>query len=150
MKCFLRLLPFYLALPILIAGCGSSHPKATVNIKLYQSWELKIGDRVSGYEVTGGLGDISIALNGGSVYAPFTGETAMDQRGCLYFETPEVPAYKFRFCGVMNPKIGTVQIGDVIAKAGILQFAALRKQPNGTWAIVEPAKSLLEKTLKAP
>ncbi|MGI0490331.1 hypothetical protein ACN4EG_00855 [Alkalinema pantanalense CENA528] len=132
-----------------LASCAKETPLPIVDIKLYQNWELSPGDRVAGYEVTGGLGDISIALQGRSIYAPFNGDTQLDQRRCLYFDSPEVPSYKFRFCGIQSPKLGKVRQGETIGSGETLQFAALRKQPNGTWAIVEPSKTILEKTLKA-
>jgi hypothetical protein len=59
-----------------------------------------------------------------------------------------VPAYLFRLCGLNKPHLGAVSQGDVIGSGKLLLFAALRKQPNGTWAIVEPAKGILERTLK--
>ena len=134
-----------------LSGCNPPpQPPPLVEIKLYQNWELKAGDRVGGYEITGGLGDISIALQGRSIYAPFNGDTQLDKRRCVYFESREVPSYKLRFCGVQPLKIGTVRQGDAIGSGDTLQFAALRKQPNGTWAIVEPSKTIVEKTLKAP
>ncbi|WP_242041799.1 hypothetical protein [Alkalinema sp. FACHB-956] len=134
-----------------LSGCSTSQQSPPLaEIKLYQNWELQAGDRVGGYEVTGGLGDISIALKGQSIYAPFNGDTQLDKRRCVYFDSPEVPSYKLRFCGVQSPKVGKVQQGEAIGRGETLQFAALRRQPNGTWAIVEPSKIMLEKTLKAP
>lgn len=136
---------------VFLGGCNAQ--KSTVpaiDVQLYQKWELQSGDKIAGYAVTGGLGDISIALNGGSVYAPFSGEAKIDKRGCVFFSTPNIPAYLFRLCGLTSPKLGRLQQGEVIAKGTTLQFAALRKQPSGTWAVVEPAKDIVERTLKAP
>lgn len=133
---------------VLLAGCNPTPQVAqTVNIRLYQQWELQPGDQIAGRQVLGGLGDISIALNGGNVYAPFAGKTQLDQRRCVLFSSPQVPAYLFRLCGLSDPRLGGVTQGDIIGNGEILEFATLRKQPNGTWAIVEPAKSLLEKIL---
>ncbi|UBF27264.1 hypothetical protein K9N68_04680 [Kovacikia minuta CCNUW1] len=136
---------------LLPVGCTpSAEETAPLDIKLYQTWELQPGDIIGEREVVGGLGDISIALNGNSVYAPFDGKTQFDKRRCLIFSSPDVPAYLFRLCGIDQPRLGKVNQGDVIGKGRLLEFAALRKQPNGTWAIVEPAKAILERTLSQP
>jgi hypothetical protein len=140
-----------LLLALLPLGCvRTAGNDSTLDIKLYQTWELQPGDTIGDRQVLGGLGDISIALKGNDVYAPFDGQTQLDKRRCLIFSSPDVPAYLFRLCGLNNPQAGDVNQGDVIGKGDLLQFAALRKQPNGTWAIVEPAKAILERTLKKP
>lgn len=134
-----------------LGGCNTQKSnEPAIDVQLYQKWELQPGDTIAGYPVTGGLGDISIALKGQSVYAPFNGEAKIDKRGCVFFSTPNVPAYLFRLCGLSSPKLGRLQQGEAIAKGTTLQFAALRKQPNGTWAVVEPAKDIVERTLKTP
>ncbi|PSB24840.1 hypothetical protein [Stenomitos frigidus] len=138
-------------LSLLPLGCARTPDKnSTLDIKLYQTWELQPGDTIGDRPVLGGLGDISIALKGNNVYAPFDGQTQIDQHRCLVFSSADVPAYLFRLCGLDNPQTGEVSQGDTIGKGDLLQFAALRKQPNGTWAIVEPAKAILERTLKKP
>ncbi|MGA7936231.1 MAG: hypothetical protein WCA35_21940 [Kovacikia sp.] len=140
-----------LVLLLLPIGCTRSTSNLPpLDIKLYQAWELQPGDIIGEREVVGGLGDISIALNGNNVYAPFAGQTQFDKRRCLIFSSPDVPAYLFRFCGLDNPRLGPVNQGDAIGNGRLLEFAALRKQPNGTWAIVEPAKAILERTLSKP
>ncbi len=140
-----------LALGILgsaIAGCTSvTNTEQPLNVQLYQHWELQPGDTLGGYAVVGGLGDISIALDGKTVYAPFDGKTQWDTRKCVIFSTPDVPAYMFRLCGVNQPKVGAIARGDAIGTANILQFAALRQQTDKTWAIVEPSKTILQRTL---
>jgi hypothetical protein len=137
---------------LLLKGCAQpSTDKTTrfeVNLAKNQNWQLQPGDAIAGYSISGGLGDISIVLKGNSIYAPYDGETHLDKRGCLYFETPDIPAYLFRFCGLHAHKIGKVSAKQAIAKGEILQFAALRRQADGTWAIVEPDKTLIERTLK--
>ncbi|XGV96941.1 MAG: hypothetical protein ACAF41_29985 [Leptolyngbya sp. BL-A-14] len=137
------------SLLLLPLGCAKAPgPEAPLSIKLYQSWELQPGDTIADRSVLGGLGDISIALNGNHVYAPFDGRTQLDNRRCLIFSSPDVPAYLFRLCGLKEPRLGDVNQGDEIGTGDLLLFAALRKQPNGTWAVVEPAKAILERTLK--
>lgn len=134
---------------LLLFGCDRTPSRvATRNIKLYQSWELQPGDTLGDRRILGGLGDISISLDGNRVYAPFDGRTQVDQHRCLLFSSPDVPAYLFRLCGLQDVRPGSVNQGDAIGSGNLLQFAALRKQPNGTWAIVEPAKNILERTLK--
>lgn len=136
---------------LLPLGCvRAPRDDATLNIKLYQTWQLQPGDTIGDRRVLGGLGDISIALDGNSVYAPFDGRTQMEQHHCLIFSSPDVPAYLFRLCGLNDPRPRVVKQGEAIGSGDLLQFAALRKQPNGTWAIVEPAKAILERILKKP
>lgn len=140
-----------LALALLSFGCSRA-PSADIApaIKLYQTWELQPGDTIGDRTVLGGLGDISLDLDGNSVYAPFDGRTQVDKHRCLIFSSPDVPAYLFRLCGLNKPHLGSVSQGTALGSGDLLQFAALRKQPNGTWAIVEPAKAILERTLKKP
>lgn len=134
---------------LLLTSCQlNTQSPAPISVQLYQRWELQPGDTIAGYTVMGGLGDTSIALNGNPVYAPFNGETQQDKRQCVFFSSPDVPAYLFRFCGLEHPRLGNVSQGEPLGKAAIVQFATLRKQPNGTWAIVEPSKRILERTLK--
>ena len=140
-----------LLLSLLPFGCARAPSSdSTLDIQLYQTWELQPGDSIGDRRIVGGLGDISIALDGNSVYAPFDGRTQIDKHRCLIFSSPDVPAYLFRLCGLNNPQPRAVNQGDVLGSGDLLQFAALRKQPNGTWAIVEPAKAILERTLKKP
>lgn len=131
---------------LLLTGCSTS-PNSTdiIDLKLYQQWQLQPGDAIKGYSVVGSLGDISIALNGQSVYAPFDGRVQKDQRNCLIFSSPDVPAYLFRLCGVQDAQLGIHNQGDRIGFASTVYIATLRKQPNGTWAIVEPSKPILER-----
>lgn len=134
---------------LLPVGCAKTpSPESPLNIKLYQSWELQPDDTIADRKVLGGLGDISIALDGNQVYAPFDGRVQLDNRRCLIFSSPDVPAYLFRLCGLKEPRVGEVSQGEAIGKGDLLLFAALRKQANGTWAIVEPAKTILERMLK--
>lgn len=148
-KVFLRGSLAGLATLFLPFGCAPAPSDSPpLNIKLYQAWELQPGDSLGDRRILGGLGDISIALDGNNVYAPFDGRTQLDQRRCLIFSSPDVPAYLFRLCGLKDARPGTVNQGDTIGSGTLLQFATLRKQPNGTWAIVEPAKAILERTLK--
>ena len=137
------------AMLLLPLGCAKPpSEEAPLKIKLYQNWELQPGDTIADRKVLGGLGDIAVALDGNYVYAPFDGRTQFDNHRCLIFSSPDVPAYLFRLCGLNKPHLGAVSQGDVIGSGKLLLFAALRKQPNGTWAIVEPAKGILERTLK--
>ncbi len=146
-----------------VTSCGNSPPPPQIKVQVFQDWQLKPGDRLAGYTVTGGLGDISIDVQGQAIYAPFNGETQRDAQGCLFYRSPELPAYLFRLCGVTGRawlgldipplnqlRLGPVKAGDTLGYATTLQFATLRKQTNGKWAIVEPDKSLIETLLKPP
>lgn len=133
---------------LLFSACDrASQSPETINLKLYQQWQLQPGDKIAGYPVVAGLGDISIELNGKSVYAPFEGQAQKDQRNCLIFSSPDVPAYLFRLCGISNPRLGDSKQGDSLGSGAVLHFATLRKQPDGTWAIVESSKPMIERVL---
>ncbi len=135
--------------PLALAGCFAGNQVVPpLEVKLHQQWQLQPGDRIGNYPVLGGLGDISIGLNRQSVYAPFRGRAQPSQAACVLFSSPDVPAYLFRFCGLENPRLGSVSAGDRLGRAQTLQFATLRKQPNGTWAIVEPSRQILERILQ--
>ena len=84
------------------------------------------------------------------IEAPFDGElepSAIEQ--CALYSTPEIPAYLFRLCGLKSFTYGAVKAGKPMGKGDYLSFATLRRQPDGTWTIVEPAESVLEKVLGA-
>ena len=133
---------------LLLTGCGRP-PEKVIDIQLFQQWQLQPGDLIAGRRLLGGLGDLSIELKGKPIYAPFNGKVQPTTKGgCVVFSSPEVPAYWFRLCGLDHPKTGALQKGEEIGSGDSLQFAALRKQPNGKWAIVEPSQAILERTLK--
>jgi hypothetical protein len=139
----------------LLGGCTViPQPEQPLALTLYQKWELQPGDRLGKHTILGGLGDISIAVNGDPVYAPFNGKAQRDTRHCVIFSTPDVPAYLFRLCGLDQPKLGPIAQGQPLGTATILQFATLRqqsqKQGELTWAIVEPSKAILQRTLDPP
>jgi hypothetical protein len=119
----------------------------TRSIKIQQSWQLQPGDSIGNYQIVAGLGDISIELDGGKVYAPFDGRVQPNVRSCVLFSSPDVPAYLFRLCGLKQPRLGQVKQGDAIGSGQYLHFATLRKLPEGTWTIVEPSRSMLERLL---
>lgn len=119
------------------------------NVNVLQKWTLTHGQEIAGYRVIGGLGDISIDLKGNPVRAPFEGKVEPTTTpDCVVFSSPEVPAYLFRLCGLTQPNLGELRAGAVIGRGQILQFAALRRQPDGSWAIVEPAVDILEQAIQ--
>lgn len=119
-------------------------------IQLYQNWELQPGDAVGGHSVLGGLGDISIALNGDSVYAPFEGRVQPHKGQCVIFSSEELPSYLFRLCGLNSPKYGLRRAGEAIASGRELRFAVLNKQADGRWALIEPSRQIIEQLLQPP
>mgnify|MGYP000330179191 CR=1 FL=1 len=131
---------------LVLVSCGSrDRPIAPRAFTIQQAWQLEPGSQIGTYPVVAGLGDISIQLKGDRVYAPFDGQLQPHaESDCLIFSSPEVPAYLLRLCGLRNPRLGAVQQGEAIGTGQLLHFAALRKQPDGTWALVEPASSLIE------
>lgn len=145
--CLLKTIGSIAAITLLHA-CQNTQPLIKPP-ELHQKWELQAGDRIAGYEITSGLGDLSLNLQGKAVYAPASGKTSMDVRHCVYFDSPEIPNYLFRLCGLNHPTVGSLRKGDEIGKADQLQFATLRQHPSGKWAIVEPSKQILEKLLQA-
>jgi hypothetical protein len=116
-------------------------------IQLQQTWQLKVGDTIGGHRVVAGLGDISINLQGDAVYAPFNGRVQPTEQGCVLFSSPEIPAYLFRLCGLNHPRLGELQQGEAIGSGDYLHFATLRKEQEGTWSMVEPARDILERVL---
>lgn len=144
---FAKVAGLALALLMLSACDRASQTPETINLNIYQKWQLQPGDKIAGFPVVSGLGDVSIELNGKSVYAPFEGQAQKDQRNCLIFSSADVPAYLFRLCGISNPRLGDSNQGDSLGSGAVLHFATLRKQPDGTWAIVEPSKPMIERIL---
>lgn len=134
----------------LLAGCIPAQTEPSRAIQLYQTWQLQPGSTIASYPVTNGLGDVGIALQGKSIHAPFAGRVQPHNGSCVVFSSPEIPAYLFRLCGLHQPHLGAVQAGEAIGSGNAVQFAALRKQPNGTWAFVEPSRTLLEQMLRPP
>ncbi|WP_199321377.1 hypothetical protein [Microcoleus sp. FACHB-831] len=132
-----------------LVGCTQKAPaEASREIQLYQKWELQPGDVVAGHAVVSGLGDLTIALNGKAVYAPFDGRVQPHRGNCAIFSSEEVPVYLFRMCGLKSPNYGFRRAGEALGSANELQFAVLNKQPDGRWALVEPSKKLLEQMLQ--
>ncbi len=135
-----------------LSGCSRLTPTVPRQIVLKQTWEIESGDRVAGQLVTGSLGDISLRLQGARLRAPFTGQVELAAKGfnCIYFSTPEVPAYLFRYCGVSHPHLGSIEAGAVMGRGRYIHFATLRRQPDGSWAMVEPSDRVLERSLNRP
>jgi hypothetical protein len=138
---------------IFLSACSSEHSTETPRtVQIQQVWQLQPGDAIGGHQIVAGLGDISIDLGGDNAYAPFEGRVQPlnpDVKNCVVFSSPEVPAYLFRLCGLQNLQLGEVAQGDVIGKGNYLHFATLRKQTDGTWAMVEPARDILERILRS-
>jgi hypothetical protein len=135
-------------------GCwGRPAAEPPRKLNLYQNWAVRPGDEVAGYPVQGGLGDIAVDVRGRTVYMPFNGRVQPEEgfdNQCVVLSSPEVPAYLFRICGLRNPNLGEQRQGDSIGSGDVVAFATLRKQTDGTWAMVEPAKDLLAQFLSKP
>ena len=131
-----------------LSSCAAQSVPEARAITLQQQWAFNPGDDVSGNQVTGSLGDVSLSLNEGRIQAPFDGElTPSEIDQCALYSTPEIPAYLFRLCGLRRFDYGQRKAGQTLGKGEYLSFATLRKQPDGTWIIVEPARGVLEKVL---
>ncbi len=146
--------PFFYVLLLLnvflLGGCAAGSTPNSRNITLQQQWSLNPGDEIAGNSVAGSLGDISLYLKKQRIKAPFDGDLEFSEAdNCTLYSTPEIPAYLFRLCGLNKVKYGPIKAGKVIGKGQYLSFATLRRQPDGTWIIVEPAKGVLEKALES-
>ena len=138
-----------LAIALLLGACQAAlAPEDQINLTVHQRWQLQAGDTVRGVTVVGGLGDLALALRGQPLRAPFDGLAQLDPRQCLIFSSPDVPAYRFRICGLRDRRLGQHRQGAELGRAETVYLAALRKQTDGTWAIVEPSKSLVERFLQ--
>jgi hypothetical protein len=135
-----------LSLGLLLGGCQRSQTPLR-NIQVHQDWALQPDSQIEGYRVSSSLGDITLELAGDTVQMPFDGEVQSTQGDCVLLSSPEVPAYLFRLCGVQQARLGVQHQAQTIGKAEHLVFAALRKQPNGTWAMVEPSTKFIEQLL---
>ena len=130
----------------LLVACQSGTPTPR-SITIQQTWELQVGNRVGDYRISSGLGDITLDLGGDPVKMPFTGKTQPMDDHCIAVTSPEVPAYLFRLCGISRPNLGQRSQGHTIGRAERLVFAAFRKEPDGTWALIEPVTELIEQFL---
>ncbi|PSN18040.1 hypothetical protein C7271_14590 [filamentous cyanobacterium CCP5] len=135
-------------------GCQAEQTEIPARkVNLYQDWDLQPGDVLGNYQIQSGLGDVAVDVQGKRVYMPFDGlvEPDGDSRElCVVISSAEVPAYIFRLCGLDQPHLGDLRQGDVVGTGSIVAFATLRKQTDGTWAMVEPAKDLLVQFLTNP
>ncbi|MGF1460249.1 MAG: hypothetical protein ACFBSG_14640 [Leptolyngbyaceae cyanobacterium] len=133
-----------------LVSCRQEAAAAPRTIAVEQTWEVGLGSVIEGFQVVAGLGDVSMHLRGASIRAPFDGEVQLASGGqaCILFASPEVPAYLFRYCGINRPNLGAVDAGEPMGRAAYLHFATLRRQPEGTWAIVEPSAHVLERSLE--
>ncbi len=130
-------------------GCSRNSSDSVRTVPIQQNWELQLGKTVGEHRIAGGLGDISIEMGDDRLYAPFDGKLQPnDVEQCYIFSSPQLPAYLFRLCGLKAAQVGAMQQGDTLGSADYLQFATLRRQPDGKWAIVEPASDILERILK--
>lgn len=133
-----------------LSGCAARSVPEARAITLQQQWALNPGDDIVGNEVAGSLGDISLYLENSRVSAPFDGDLEPSEiEQCALYSTPDIPAYLFRLCGLSDWAYGDIKAGKRIGKGRFLSFATLRRQPDGTWIIVEPARGVLEKALNA-
>ena len=133
------------ALLTLLTACQSGPPPRSITIQ--QTWDLQVGKQVGNYRISSGLGDITLELGGDPVRMPFDGKVQPMDEHCIALTSPEVPAYRFRLCGINRPSLGQHSQGHTIGRAQQLVFAAFRKEPDGTWALIEPATDLITQFL---
>ncbi|MEO0870039.1 MAG: hypothetical protein AAFY17_16725 [Cyanobacteria bacterium J06642_11] len=127
----------------LFTACQSEPPPART-FTIQQTWDLQVGKQVGNYPISSGLGDITLELGGDPVQMPFDGRVQPMDNNCVALTSPEVPAYLFRLCGLNRPSLGQHSQGHTIGRPQQLVFAAFRKEPDGTWALIEPATDLIE------
>ncbi len=135
-----------LILGLSLSACSRATP-APRTLTMHQTWPLAIGTEIAGYAVSSGLGDISLALGGDTVHMPFDGTVEPTATNCVIVSSADVPAYLFRLCGLSQPRFGALNQNQTIGRAQHLVFAMLRREPNGTWAVVEPAPTFIEQLL---
>ena len=145
------------SLALLLAGIwGCSSPGAAPgprNVTLHQKWALQPGDRLGGYQVQSSLGDITVDLQGNRVFMPFDGQVQPAEGSvdlCVILSSADVPAYLFRLCGLRRARLGDLAQGEPIGSGNTVAFATLRRQADGTWAMVEPAKEMIAQFLDQP
>lgn len=133
-----------------LTSCRDDAIASSRSVAVEQTWEMSLGNSIEGFRIVAGLGDVTMFLRGARVRAPFNGEVQLsaDSPDCVFFASPEVPAYLFRFCGIGKPRVGDVKVGDSLGRAQYLHFATMRRQPEGTWTIVEPSTHVLERSLQ--
>jgi hypothetical protein len=153
----LRGLSFGALAALAAIALGSCSPSTSApgprNVTLHQKWALQPGDRLSGYQVLSGLGDITVDIQGNRIFMPFDGQVQPAEGNvdlCVILSSPEVPAYLFRLCGLRQVRLGDLAQGDPIGSGNTVAFATLRRQADGTWAMVEPAKEMLAQFLDRP
>lgn len=134
------------ALLALLASCQAGPPPPRA-ITIQQTWELQVGNQVGDYRISSGLGDITLELGGNPVRMPFDGRVQSMDEHCIALTSPEVPAYLFRLCGISRPKLGQQLQGHTVGRAQQLVFATFRKEPDGTWTLIEPATDLIAQFL---
>ena len=78
---------------------------------------------------------------------PFDGTVEPTVATCVIVSSSDVPAYLFRLCGLKQIRLGSRRQEQPIGRAQHLVFAMLRREPNGTWAIVEPSPKFIEQLL---
>jgi hypothetical protein len=139
-----------MVITVFTTSCSTIQPDVQPirTIQIQQAWQLQPGEMVGGRKIVAGLGEVSIHLDGNSVHAPFNGEIQLTDANCVLFSSADVPAYLFRLCGLNRPIIGELAEGNAIGSGEYLHFTAMRRQPDGTWTIVEPAKNILERMLQ--
>jgi len=136
---------------LFLPGCDSQPPaEVPRQFQLTQKWELQPGDTIAEHQVLGGLGDISIDLNGKPLYAPYNGRLQPHNSECAIFSSEEIAPYLLRICGLRAPKYGPRLRGESIATGNQVQLALLNKQANGQWAMVEPSREMIEQMLQQP
>lgn len=143
-------IPFVLAVFLGHETYRQIQPTEFTSVEIEQAWELEPGDRLGNYLVSSGLGDIVIELGGSPLYMPMTGEVQPISLDCSLFSSAELPAYRLRLCGLNQIQSGSLNQGAVLGRGDRVALALLRRQPQGTWAMVEPATSILEQFLTPP
>ena len=122
-----------IGLLLLLTGCTATAIEPR-QIQIQQAWQLQPGDTVGGRRISAGLGDVSIELKGGWVYAPFDGQVQPYEGECVMFSSPQIPAYLVRLCGLSRPQLGEVKQGDAI---GWLcpKFGFCHAAPPARWQV---------------
>ncbi|NES95788.1 MAG: hypothetical protein F6K32_11250 [Desertifilum sp. SIO1I2] len=132
-------------------------------IDIKEIWENHSGQKIAGYPVVGGLGDISLEYRG-NIVAPLGGEVegnfvlatetslVKNTSDCVLYSTPQQPGYLLKLCGLKERNSGDLKAGETIGKTdGLLHLSLLtfRRSSNERpqWIYVSPSTQIIASVL---
>ncbi|MBI1270507.1 hypothetical protein GC174_08745 [bacterium] len=137
----------YLAFSFWVANRDVPKSDEVGSIALAKSFDIDPNQAIGAgnVRVSGGLGDISLNLNGDSLYAPVEGELLKSDGGCHLFISRVLPGYRIRLCGLGDLENKLYAEGERIGEFKTISVALLRREPTGNYVFVEPAGDFLRR-----